>query len=290
MNDTCSVYGMNYLYELSRGAVRRSQTRPAVKEELAYSLNCFYRLYGGADENFSADAAQCGLYELVYRLISLDTATTELKAMWYIFFPYVLLTDAPHDDGIYTELAEALTADEIFAAALGSKYCEIVPDSDEEARLNGVDTRIIDWYAPFNAYKYAVDEKGDMRVVTMLKHELGLRHFDYVARFAERLLNVFPTSETLVLLYAAAVTGSLEGKPQNERMAIVTDLLAFIEAVKDVAAGVGGELSYYRGLCLIALQRIDEAVEAFRTCLDIKPNYEAAELMLRAIDKVREGK
>lgn len=290
MNNESSVYGMNYLYELSRGALRRSQTRSTVKEGLAYSLNCFYRLYGGADENFSPDAAQCGLYELVYRLVNLDTATAELKAMWYIFFPYVLLTDAPHDEGIYAELVETLTTDEVFSAALSSKYCEIVPDSEEEARMTGVDTRILDWYAPFNAYKFAVDGTGNMRVVGMLKRELGLRNFDYVARFAERLLNLFPASETLVLLYAAASTGSLEGKSPSERVAIVTDLLAFIEAVKDVATGVSGELSYYRGLCLIALQRIDEAVESFRTCLDIKPNYEAATLMLRAIDKVREGK
>lgn len=289
MNGQCTVYGMDYLYELSRSAVRRSTAPAAVKEGLAYSLNCFYRLYGGADENFSPDAKQCGLYELVYRLITPDTATAELKSMWYIYFPYVILSGAPHDEGIYEALKDELATTEIFDETLRNKYCEMIFDSDEEARVSGVDPLVIDWYAPFNEYKFSCDGNGDMRLIAALKRELALKNFDYVSRFSERLMNMFPHSGTLILLYLAAVTGSLEGKPQAERESIVNDLLAFIEAVKDVPADIDAQLLYYRGLCFIALKRPDDALDAFAACLDSKPGYESAELMIRAIHKMRDG-
>ena len=282
MSETqCKIYGMDYLYALSVAAVRKSEYSSDVKEGLKYSLNCFYRLYGGQDENFSPDAAKCGLYELVYRIVCLKAATTELKAMWYIYFPYVILAGAPHDEGIYAALKDELCRNEIYDAVLKSKYCEMVFDSDDEARSEGIDPLVIDWYEPFNAYKFT-EIDGEMRIVSALKRELVLRNFDYTARFAERLLRLFPSSGTLILMYSAAVTGSLEGKSAQERVTIVTDLMEFIEAVK-WNHQIQPELCYYRGLCLIALRRIDEAEESFRTCLELKPGYEPAELMIRAI-------
>ena len=287
MDETeCKIYGMDYLYALSVGAIRRAAVPAGIKTGLRYSLNCLYRLYGGKAETYPADTAKCGLYEMVCRVAGLNTATTELKAMWYIYFPYCMLAGAPHDPALYAELKETLTADTVFAAVLQSKYCEMIFDSGDDARAEGVDPLVIDWYEPFNEYKFAPDETGDMRIVTMLKRELGLRDFDYAARFSERLLNLFPASGTLILLYAAAVTGSLEGKSATERTAIVTDLLEFIGTVETLTPDIQPELCYYRGLCLIALQRIDEALESFRTCLDLKPGYESALLMIRAIERV----
>lgn len=285
MQEGCKIYGMDYLYELSRGTIRRSTAAKPVKESLAYSLNCLYRLYGGADENFAADATQCGLYELAYRIVTLSSATPELKSLWYIYFPYVLLTGAPHDEGIYEELQAELTTDEVFEAVLKSRYCEMVFDSAEEAAAEGVDPLVIDWYAPFNAYKFSDDGNGQMRAVAMLKHELALKNADYVARMAERFLRLFPADETLILLYAAATAERLGGKSQAERESIVLDLLEFIEAAGPTAVHIPAELSYYRGLCFLGLRRVDEALDAFRTCLDYKPGYESALLMIKAIEQ-----
>ena len=54
------------------------------------------------------------LFELAYACVTLDTATVELKAMWFIYFPYVFLIGAPSNTTFTTRSKRFCTLPKCF--------------------------------------------------------------------------------------------------------------------------------------------------------------------------------
>ena len=101
------------------------------------------------------------LYEMPYACVSLNTATAELKAMWFVYFPYVFLMGAPVEHDLYDSLKAVIHTPEVFSAANNARYADNICCTTAE--LNGEDPFVADWYRPFVEWKCEKNEKGISR-------------------------------------------------------------------------------------------------------------------------------
>lgn len=252
-----------------------------------FKFDCASPLWETLQDTFTGEAAELPEIRPAYAAVCavVELGGAELKAMWYIFFPYFMHA-VPCDRELYVRLKTELTTEAVFEAALESKYAEYVFDDAREARIEGVDPLVIDWYEPFIDYKLSPDEKGVIRVVAKYKRELALKNYEAVVRGTERLLDLFPSDGELVLLHIAARTQCLEGKPREERTAILADTLELIDTVAGTFPEKAAYLAYYRGLTVLGLGRTEEAKAQFELCLELEPDFELAAFMLNAMHKL----
>lgn len=223
------------------------------------------------------------LYRAVLDVVSLKTATDELKAMWFLVFPYIMLIDAPHETEVYYKLKEKILTEKVFDAVLNSRYGMGVADSVQELWAAEMPNTVVDWFTPYIEYKNEKNEKGVSRDVERYQKWLAAGRFSEVFAGTEKLLDTFPDDDTLLLTNIAARISLDTVESVEEREKLLNDTIEIIEGVLSEPNEKKAFFLYYHALALVGLKRLDEALDKLDETLDFNPRFESALLMKRAI-------
>jgi len=236
-----------------------------------------YKLFSG---NANPDVPKkLGLYEMAYKIVTCSETSDELRAMWFIYLPFITLTGAPLDREYYNLLKVELLKEEIYALALKSKHSDMIYDSLKEMVLGGVDPVITDWYVEYVDWKNVKNEKGISREVEKYQKYLARGDFEYVLKGTEKLLNTFPYDQEIILMNIASRVSL--GK-QNKKL--LEEALIIIEETLKRAPTKKEYFLYYKGLCKLGLGEIFEAKALFEV-LSKEYKFELATFMLKALEK-----
>lgn len=228
------------------------------------------------------------LYELVYRLLTLSSVTDELKAMWYIFFPYVVNVGAPMQEDIYVRLKGLLLNEANFEHVLESRYSDRIYVNTKEMVLGDVNSVVIDWFIEYTEWKNTKNEKGVTKEVEKYQRLLVLGDFEYVVKGTEHILDVEPDNEEVFLLNMTAKTslaGTLSDEKQRDKI-FDEIILAAQDSLSSPFIKKKNYVAYYLGLAFLGKKEIDKAESSFRLSLTYDPKFELAQLMLKGMDKV----
>ena len=288
--------GIDYAIKLSYSAVNASDRND--KRDLLYSLACFGCSF---DDCFATDPdpillkydclkypepKKFDLYELARIMVTLSSATLELKQNWFTLFGYVLLCDAPHDVDIYEFLCDTLHTEEVFAEVLRSKYSVYVLPTVEELEAQGFPSLLVRWYAPYLSYCAETVEHGITRETAECRRLMQLGDYETALIRCERLLAAFSDDIQIVLTDIAVRTSLSSTTDRESRETILKETLEIIDQYIDSSEGNPRlYLRYYRGLTLLGLMDPVGARSEFNTCLNDDPSFELAKLMLKGMDK-----
>ncbi len=230
------------------------------------------------------------LYDMAYRIISLSSCSDELKAMWYMSFPYIMIMGAPHDVDIYDELFNQLAKKRYFDICLTTTYSVYIHDSIDALNTSEVPSIIVSWYEPYITYKNQTDEEGLSREAMRYRSWIGQGRFSHVYAGTEKLLNTFPDDDNLILCNIAS-RFSLEGtKDGVDREKMFKEVLSTIDAVFERRTNKPLEFTYYKAMCYLGLQNIERAYDLFNECLTIKKDHEPALKMLNMLNMIASKK
>lgn len=290
-SDITETLALGTLLKMSETAVKGFDLQKRVKNGVLNALNRF-----GADflpeEEFKPKSYGDDYvtpYEMAYYIVSL-TDSLDIKALWYVFYPYLVVASPHIDEELYERTKKILSDPSVLEAVLVSRYRELVYDCEEDLSAAGLAGVYVEWYEPYADYKKQVCEDGDSREIKNYKKLLTAGEFDAVAKGTDRLLNYDPYNVDTALLNIAArvalMPGSIGAKTDglNETIEFIDGYITGCEDLKQLAY-----LHYYRGLCLLGLAAsggdIESAKAEFAVCLELIPSFERAALMLKAIDE-----
>ncbi|MCI8413631.1 MAG: hypothetical protein HFE47_06025 [Clostridia bacterium] len=284
--------GIDYAIQLAYTAVDKSERDD--KRDLLYSLVCFGCMF---DDCYAADPDpivkkydclnapepnKVDLYVLTRTIITLNGATEELRTMWYLMFAYVLLSEAPHEQTIYDEIATVLQTPDTYEKVLRSRYSVFIPPTEEELVAQGASLLLTAWYAPYLRYCAERDEHGITRETAECKRLLALGQFDDALLRSERLLAAFPDDLQIAITNIAARVSLSSASDPAERTALLKDTLSLIDEYIGMAQNQ--YFRYYRGLTLLGLMDTVGAREEFTRCVQNDPSFELAAFMLKGMD------
>lgn len=292
VSNTLTKYGISFV------SAKKPQGEGVVeitdKDRLVYKYDVGSPAYALAVKNGNITGSNAimpqklTLFELPLEIIATDDKNDELKAMWLIYFPYVILMGAPIEYDLFDKLKETVNNPGVFSAALQSKYSETIYCTREE--MSGEHPLIADWYGPFIDWKNEKTEKGVSRITAFIQKKLALGDYDYVMRMSERLLDCFPDDRELLLLNiagrmsaCASVDFETRVKLLAENFRIINDALTLGKGEKYVY------LLYYRGMTRLGMQDFDNARSDFNSCLEIDEHFEPAIMMLKGLDNAEKN-
>lgn len=227
------------------------------------------------------------LYSLVYKILTLNTVTDELKAMWYIFFPYIVNMGAPFDEETFIKLKGIVLTETNFKNVLDCKYSDKIYVNTKEMVIGNVNPIIIDWFIEYTEWKNVKNEKGISRETEKYQKRLILGEFDYVVKGTERLLDVYPDDEEIFLLNMTAKVSYAGTIDESERDKIFDDIIVSAQdALSSPIRKKKNYVAYYLGLAFLGKKQIDKAESSFKLALTYDPKFELAEMMLKGMDKL----
>lgn len=245
-------------------------------------------LLSGVD---AIEPTKYSLYELVYRLLTLSSVTDELKAMWYIFFPYVVGMGAPHEEEIYYKLRAIVLTEENFKNVLESKYSDRIFVSTKDMVLGGTDPIVIDWFLEYTEWKNEKNEKGISRELEKYQRMLVLGDSEYVVNGTEKMLDVFPDNEDIFMLNMSAKVALAGKMEESEREKIFDEIvLAAQEALPSPIKKKKNYIAYYLGLAFLGKKEFEKAENSFKLALTYDEKFELAQMMLKGMSKLETNK
>ncbi|MCL2374934.1 MAG: hypothetical protein FWC82_00185 [Firmicutes bacterium] len=288
--------GISYATEVAYKAIDKADIPKEIKSALLFAHYSFLCIYDeGEKEKEHKILAKYGildtqwdkemdLYEMVYCTTSLKKASYELKAAWYLAFPFVLLLRVPHSEDLYEMLCKNLIDEKIFSKAIDSEYSIFVRDSVEELLANDdIPKLVADWYAPYIIWKNGKTNSGIMREEERFSRWLSQGKFVEVFKGTEKLLDTFPDDDGILVCNIAARV-SLQGVTGEEnRIILLKETLALIESALERGSVKKAYLLYYAGLCHLGLQNMDRAKEYFECALEEKNDFDAVKVMLKKL-------
>ncbi len=227
------------------------------------------------------------LYELVYRLLTLNSVTDELKAMWYIFFPLIVEMGAPYDEKIFVKLKDIVLTEQNFKNVLDSNYSDTIYVNTKEMVIGGVDPIIIDWFIEYTEWKNQKNEKGVSRELEKYQRRLVLGEFEYTVKGTEKMLDVYPDDEEIYLLNMTAKVSLAGTKDESERDKIFDDIIISAQdALSSPVRKKKNYIAYYLGLAFLGKKEIEKAQKSFELSLTYDPKFELSLLMLKGMEKL----
>lgn len=239
-------------------------------------------------KKFASIPQKLTLFEMVYTCITLNSATTSLRAMWYAYFPYVFLV-APTEHDLYDKIKEILCVDKVFARVLDSEEGDNIYVDEEDIREDN--PLLKDWYSPFIAYRREKPD-GTARYNERLLAIMKKGDFRKVMELSDLFLSAYPDDEDLLInniTARLALCASAEGKERENllkfNLSLINDALA--STVDNQAS-----LLYFSGMTKLGLKDVDGAEKDFEATLKADPTYEKALKMLVGIqnaDQIKKG-
>lgn len=285
------AFALDMLIKLSSAEITRSSVEKHNRDAALNALRRFALAFLPEDEvelKVRGDGCELTAYEAAYLIVK-TTVNPELKALWYIFYPYLVAASPRLDEELYEKTREELSKPEVLEAVLASRYRLLVYDCYEDLQAAGLAGMYAQWYEPYTRFREEKLESGDTREIETYKKLLAGGDFPAVAEGTERLLDRDPYNCDISLLNIAARVSILGKDPlrrENELKEVVTLIDEFLSQNLDEQKQA--YLHYYRGLCLLGLTaggsvELDTAKEEFDICLEILPDFQLAAFMLNAI-------
>ncbi|MCI9031933.1 MAG: hypothetical protein HFK09_05375 [Clostridia bacterium] len=291
-NKITDTFALDMLIKLSAAEIKRSALEQHNRDAALNALRRFALVFLPEDEitlKPQGDGCELTAYEAAYIIVK-STTDSELKALWYIFYPY-LVAASPHlDDELYEKTRDELTRTDVLEAVLASRYRSLVNDCREDLEAAGLAGMYVEWYEPYSKFREEILDSGDTREMEMFKKLLAGGDFPAVADGTEKLLDRDPYNCDIALLNIAARVSILGRDPvsrENELKEVVTLIDEFL--AQNLDERKQAYLHYYRGLCLLGLTaggsvELDDAKAEFDVCIEITPDFELAKFMLNAIE------
>lgn len=285
------AFALDMLIKLSSAEITRSSVEKHNRDSALNALRRFALAFLPEDEvelKVRGDGCELTAYEAAYLIVK-TTVNPELKALWYIFYPYLVAASPRLDEELYEKTREELSKPEVLEDVLASRYRLLVYDCYEDLQAAGLAGMYAQWYEPYTRFREEKLESGDTREIETYKKLLAGGDFPAVAEGTERLLDRDPYNCDIALLNIAARVSILGKDPlrrENELKEVVTLIDEFLSQNLDEQKQA--YLHYYRGLCLLGLTaggsvELDTAKEEFDICLEILPDFQLAAFMLNAI-------
>lgn len=286
--------GIDYAALIAYSAIDSSALTREKKRDMLYSVLCFRCLFDNRmavnpdpillkyDCLKYPEPQRLELYDLFYELVILNKDNYELKAMWYLMFPYVALAETPHDEECFAKLISVLFDDKVFEKVLSSRYSAAIPCTPEEMHAAFLPETVIIWYLPYLTYKSEKTENGLSREEVYLQKALALGLNEEVYTKTEQLLNSFPDNEEIMLINVAARIALFKGKADENR-AMLGETLRLLDDYLTNKRKREVYFLYYRGLTLLGLMDIEAAKKQFNECIVLDPSFSLAKLMLAGL-------
>ena len=267
------AFALDMLIKLSSAEITRSSVEKHNRDAALNALRRFALAFLPEDEvelKVRGDGCELTAYEAAYLIVK-TTVNPELKALWYIFYPYLVAASPRLDEELYEKTREELSKPEVLEAVLASRYRLLVYDCYEDLQAAGLAGMYAQWYEPYTRFREEKLESGDTREIETYKKLLAGGDFPAVAEGTERLLDRDPYNCDIALLNIAARVSILGKDPlrrENELKEVVTLIDEFLSQNLDEQKQA--YLHYYRGLCLLGLTaggsvELDTAKEEFDT-------------------------
>ena len=285
-NKTLFSYGISFLtnkHDKNKQGVYEIKDK---KGRLGYRYDVGSPLFiqnvkNGTIKEFASLPQKHTLYEMVYETVTLSSATPLLKAMWYAYFPYILLIGAPIEHDIYDNLKSILFCDEVFSHLMMSEYGDEIYVDIEDVRDDH--PLLKDWYAPYIAWRRE-KPNGYPRYNERITHLIKSGDFKTALTLSQAYLDAYPDDEDLVIndiTARLALCASAEGKDREKMLDYNAELIsqALLTTISRRA-----ELLYYLGMTKLGLLDIDGAENDFKACLETDPNFDKATKMLIGIN------
>lgn len=284
---------LDTLVKLSRTEIKRSKLDERLKNGVLNALERFRAdfLPDGSGVAVYGEGDEVSRYEMAYHVVA-ASKNADLHVLWYVFYPY-LVVSAPHIDGeLYAMTKELLCTEENLGNVLSSRYSILVYDSAEDLTAAGLAGVYSEWYAPYTDYKNAPGKSGLKRETEKYQNLLAAGQYLAVVAGTERMLNYNPFDYNVILLNVSARVAALGGDGDETRSASLNSLTEYINSVMGDCPDDKSltYLYYYRALCYLGLTSydpamLDSAKADFHTCLGITPDFELATFMLHAIEQ-----
>ncbi len=219
------------------------------------------------------------LFEMVYTLLTLPTASDRLKGEWYVFFPYVFLI-APTEHDLYDRISELLRTDDVFESVLHSDLGDTVAVDEQE--IDPENPMLLSWYAPYIEWRREKPRKK-ARYNERLQELVAKGEFERASLLADAYLSAYPDDEELMyqdITARMALCASAEGDKRNELLAENTARIA--DALTSTETRQADFL-YLSGVNKLGRMDIEGAARDFASCLAADPDYEKANQMLLGI-------
>ena len=221
------------------------------------------------------------LYEAVNRIISLSSATDEVRAMWLVYFPYVFIIGAPVEYDLLDEIESKINNPGVYKTALDGKYADNICCTTAE--LSGEHPLVAEWYRPFIEWKSEKNDKGISRETAKYQRALMLGEYEYVMHGTEKLLDSFPDDEEIVLLNITARSSLVAMAGLEKRVKLLSDNFRIINEAMKGTPKKYNYLLYYRGLTRLGMNDPDGAKEDFEASLKLDPHFEPSMLILKGM-------
>ena len=227
------AFALDMLIKLSSAEITRSSVEKHNRDAALNALRRFALAFLPEDEvelKVRGDGCELTAYEAAYLIVK-TTVNPELKALWYIFYPYLVAASPRLDEELYEKTREELSKPEVLEAVLASRYRLLVYDCYEDLQAAGLAGMYAQWYEPYTRFREEKLESGDTREIETYKKLLAGGDFPAVAEGTERLLDRDPYNCDIALLNIAARVSILGKDPlrrENELKEVVTLIDEFL--------------------------------------------------------------
>ncbi len=221
------------------------------------------------------------LYETVNSIVSLDSATDELRALWLVYFPYVFMIGAPVEYDLLDELEAKINNPGVYKAALDGRYADNICCTTAE--LSGEHPLVAEWYRPFIEWKSERNENGISRETAKYQRALMLGEYEYAMQGTEKLLDSFPDDEEIILLNISARSSLVAMAGLEKRVKLLSDNFRIINEAMKSAPKKYNYLLYYRGLTRLGMNDPEGAKEDFEASLKLDSHFEPSMLILKGM-------
>lgn len=217
------------------------------------------------------------LYELVYKIITLSTATHALKASWYCYVPFIFLIGAPVEHDLLADIKRELFNEKVFNKVLHSEDGDCIYVDEESIAYN--DPLLRDWYVPYIQYRRE-KANGTARYNERIEEIIKKGDFRKAMYLSKAYVCAYPEDEDLAILDITArlaLCASAEGEERKQL------LLENGQAIGDALSSTvnrRAELLYYSAMTKLALLDIDGAEKDLIDSLQADPNFEKSKKML----------
>lgn len=223
------------------------------------------------------------LYETA--LACVQIAPNLLKALWFAYFPYILVINAPVEHDILDALKSLLCSDKVFSTLIktdegDSVYVDIEDVPDDIPMLK-------DWYRPYIEWRRE-KPNGTARYNERILEHIKNAKFDVACSLCDAYLSAYPDDEDLVIntiTARSALCASLTGKEREELLKKNREL---IDDAISATIEKKAELLYFLGMNKLGFMDIEGASKAFAESLTINPNFTKSAIMLEGIKKAGE--
>lgn len=207
---------------------------------------------------------------------------TELKAMWFIFMPYLEMLAEETEEAVTLALKKLYHTKDVYIQAADGQYGNYLFESVSQMRQSNFGEFSIEWFKPF--YEWEKDNSPLDRKIANLQNKFGQQKYLEVILETEKYLLVSKSEEILLLNIMAQVAACQELSETEKVKTKVEKIVIWLDKIINDRPQRAVLFLQQKGLCQLLIKSPEQAEKTFYQCLAIEPDFLPARKMIEAIN------